>query len=381
MVIADISPQHAWARQRQGAVLIDIRAPHEQADGMAEGALALSAAELKADPGRHLPSRDGEVLLICRSGKRSQVAAQELTAAGYVQVSSVAGGTLAWQAQGLPMVRAMLSDEARDFNERYARHLLLPEVGPEGQRRLQRARVLLVGAGGLGAPASYYLAAAGVGHLRIVDHDRVERSNLQRQIVHTDASIGELKVASAQARLQALNPTVAVEAIAEKVTVANIEALMADVDVVIDGSDNFPVRYLLNDACIKHARPLVHAAVERFQGQVTVFDAGRQRGVAPCYRCLFPEPPPAQFAPSCAEAGVLGVLPGLAGLLQATEVLKLLLDIGMPLTGRLLRFDALGMQMRESRVRPDPDCTVCAPGAAFPGYIDYPAFCSGRPSG
>jgi len=205
----------------------------------------------------------------------------------------------------------------------------------------------------------------------------VERSNLHRQIVHTEASVGQLKVDSARERLLALNPSIEVEAVPERVTSENVDALLDGVDVVLDGSDNFPLRYLLNDACIKHAIPMVYAAIERFDGQVSVFDAGRQRGVAPCYRCLFPEPPPPEFAPNCSEAGVLGVLPGLAGVLQATEVLKLLLGIGEPLVGRLLRFDALGMRFRETGIRPDPQCPVCAPDVPFPGYIDYAAFCRG----
>ncbi len=338
----------------------------------------MAKGELLADPPAFLPLPEQEIVLLCQSGRRSAEAAAALLAAGYTDVASVVGGTEAWRAAGLPLVRPELDPGERDFQERYSRHLLLPQVGEAGQRRLQRARVLVVGAGGLGAPAAFYLAAAGVGRLRIVDDDAVERSNLHRQIIHTEAAIGTAKVESARARLLALNPHIEVEAVAQRVTSANVDALMDGVDVVLDGSDNFPLRYLLNDACIKHARPLVHAAIERFDGQVSVFDAGRRRGQAPCYRCLFPEPPPPEFAPNCAEAGVLGVLPGLAGVMQATEVLKLLLDIGQPLAGRLLRFDALAMRFRETRVHPDPDCPVCAPGRTFPGYIDYAAFCSHR---
>ncbi|HIY71486.1 MAG TPA: ThiF family adenylyltransferase, partial [Candidatus Luteimonas excrementigallinarum] len=207
--------------------------------------------------------------------------------------------------------------------------------------------------------------------------DVVDRSNLQRQILHTEASIGTPKVASAAATLGALNPRTRIEAVAELVTSDNVERLLADVDVVIDGADNFPVRYLLNDACVKLGKPLVYGAVHRFEGQVSVFDAGRHRGQCPCYRCLFPEPPPPEFAPNCSEAGVLGILPGVVGLLEATEAIKLLLDLGEPLRGRLLHFDALGMRFRETRLGPDPDCPLCAPGREFPGYIDYQAFCSG----
>ena len=273
------------------------------------------------------------------------------------------------------MVRPIMSAETIDFNERYSRHLLLQEVGAEGQRRLEGSRVLMIGAGGLGSPAAFYLAAAGVGHLRIADDDVVDRSNLQRQILHTEARIGEPKVASAQATLGALNPRTQVEAMQARVTSDNIERLLDGVDVVLDGADNFPVRYLLNDACVKLGIPLVYGAVQRFEGQVSVFDAGRHRGELPCYRCLFPEPPPPEFAPNCAEAGVLGVLPGVIGLLQATEVVKLLLGIGDSLAGRLLQFDALSMRFRETRLRHDPGCAVCAVGRPFPGYIDYAAFC------
>jgi molybdopterin/thiamine biosynthesis adenylyltransferase len=264
-----------------------------------------------------------------------------------------------------------------DFGERYSRHLRLPGVGLGGQRKLEAARMLVVGAGGLGSPAAFYLAAAGVGTLRIADDDVVDRSNLQRQILHTDARIGVAKVESATAALSALNPRTKIEALQERITSANVERMLDGVDVVVDGADNFPVRYLLNDACVKLGKPLVYGAVQRFEGQASVFDAGRHRGEAPCYRCLFPEPPPPDAAPNCAEAGVLGVLPGVIGLLQATEAIKLVLGIGAPLTGRLLQFDALAMRFRETRLSPDPQCPVCAPGVVFPGYVDYAAFCAG----
>jgi sulfur-carrier protein adenylyltransferase/sulfurtransferase len=251
----------------------------------------------------------------------------------------------------------------------------LPQVGVEGQRKLEAACVLLVGAGGLGSPAAYYLAAAGVGTLRIADDDVVDRSNLQRQILHTEARIGIPKVESAAVALSALNPRTRIEAITERVSSDNVERLLDGVDVVVDGADNFPARYLLNDACVKLGKPLVYGAVHRFEGQVSVFDAGRHRGVAPCYRCLFPEPPPPEAAPNCAEAGVLGVLPGVIGLIQATEAIKLILGIGMPLSGRLLHFDALSMRFRETRLSADPQCVVCAPDAVFSDYIDYGRFC------
>lgn len=375
MTIRAISPDDVASWLAEGAVFIDVREDHERARGQAAGARGVAKAQLLAEPDRHLADRDAPVVLICQMGGRSMDAARALEAAGYTRLASVEGGTQRWQDEGRPMVRPDMSAETIDFNERYSRHLLLPEVGVEGQRRLEGSRVLMIGAGGLGSPAAFYLAAAGVGHLRIADDDVVDRSNLQRQILHTEARIGEPKVASAQATLGALNPRTQVEAVQVRVTSDNIECLLEGVDVVLDGADNFPVRYLLNDACVKLGIPLVYGAVQRFEGQVSVFDAGRHRGELPCYRCLFPEPPPPEFAPNCVEAGVLGVLPGVIGLLQATEVVKLLLGIGDSLAGRLLQFDALSMRFRETRLRHDPDCAVCAVGRPFPGYIDYAAFC------
>ena len=375
MAIPEITPREAYDRQSLGAILIDVREDHDRELGMAEGARGIARAELEADPTFHVSDHDTELLLICQSGGRSMLAAEVLQRLGYHNIASVRGGTSRWIIDGFPVSKPAVEID-HDFHDRYSRHLLLPEVGPRGQRRLELARILVVGAGGLGSPAAFYLAAAGVGHLRIADDDVVERSNLQRQILHTDADTGMSKVDSAETRLSALNPRIDIEAIAERVTSDNVERLLEDVDVVLDGADNFPVRYLLNDACVKLGKPLVYGAVHRFEGQVSVFDAGRHRGVAPCYRCLFPEPPPADAAPNCSEAGVLGVLPGVIGMLQATEAIKLLLHIGEPLAGRLLHFDALSMRFRETRLLPDPDCPVCAQGRAFPGYIDYAAFCA-----
>ncbi|MFC5577995.1 molybdopterin-synthase adenylyltransferase MoeB [Lysobacter niabensis] len=374
MAIATISPADALRRQQTGALLIDVREAHERATGFATGALGIARAELEADPQAAVPGLDAEVLLICQSGARSMKAAQALEAAGYTHLASIEGGTSRWIAEGLPVTTP---DVDTDFYDRYSRHLRLPEVGEAGQRRLEAARVAMVGAGGLGSPAAYYLAAAGVGTLVLADDDVVDRSNLQRQILHTDARIGVAKVESARVALSALNPRLRIEAFPERITAANVERLIGDADVVIDGADNFPVRYLLNDACVKLGKPLVYGAVHRFEGQVSVYDAGRRRGEAPCYRCLFPEPPPPEAAPNCAEAGVLGVLPGVIGLLQATEAIKLILGIGESLAGRLLNFDALAMRFRETRLRPDQDCVVCAPGREFPGYIDYARFCAG----
>ena len=374
MPIRELSPVEALARLQAGALLVDVREGHERELGMAQGASGIAMAELERDPATYVPDVDTELLLICQGGRRSQLVAENLAARGYRNIASVAGGTSAWEAASLPMMRPQIDT---DFAERYSRHLRLPEIGIAGQRKLEAARVVLIGAGGLGSPAAFYLAAAGVGSLRLVDDDAVDRSNLQRQILHTDARIGMAKVASAAIALSALNPRTKIETFEERIGSHNVERALEGADVVIDGADNFPARYLLNDACVKLSKPLVYGAVHRFEGQVSVFDAGRQRGVAPCYRCLFPEPPPPEAAPNCAEAGVLGVLPGVIGLLQATEAIKLLLGLGEPLAGRLLQFDALAMRFRETRLRPDPECPVCAAGRDFPGYIDYARFCAG----
>ncbi|MBN8735913.1 MAG: molybdopterin-synthase adenylyltransferase MoeB [Xanthomonadales bacterium] len=374
MSIREISPQEALQRQQVGALLLDVREGYEQATGMAAGAVALPLGEVAQRISDVAPDKACEILAICAHGQRSLRAAYALQQLGYSNLASVAGGTVRWIDEGLPMAKAG-GDE--DFYDRYSRHLRLPEVGEAGQRKLESARVVVLGAGGLGSPAAFYLAAAGVGTLVIADDDVVERSNLQRQILHTDARIGMSKLDSAAHALHGLNPRVNLEGLPERVTSANVDALLDGADVVLDGADNFPVRYLLNDACVKLGIPLVYGAVQRFQGQVSVFDAGRQRGRAPCYRCLFPQPPAPEDAPNCSEAGVLGVLPGVIGMLQATEAIKLILGIGEPLVGRVLMFDALAMRFHETRLAPDPACPVCAVGKPFPGYIDYAAFCAG----
>ncbi len=373
MSILEISPQDALQRQRAGALLIDVREAYEHATGMAAGAVALPLGAVVQRIADVAPDRNREILAICAHGSRSLRAAQALQQLGYEYVLSVAGGTALWIEAGLPVSKPA-GDE--DFHDRYSRHLRLPEVGEAGQRKLEQARVVLLGAGGLGSPAAFYLTAAGVGTLVIADDDVVERSNLQRQILHTDGRIGVSKLDSAAQALHALNPHVQIEGLPERVTSSNVEALLQGADVVLDGADNFPVRYLLNDACVKLGKPLVYGAVQRFQGQVSVFDAGRQRGRAPCYRCLFPQPPAAADAPNCSDAGVLGVLPGVIGMLQATEAIKLILGIGEPLAGRVLMFDALAMRFHEVRLAPDPACPVCAAGQPFPGYLDYQAFCA-----
>ena len=378
MDIEILTPSQARARQQAGATLVDVRDAHERMSGVAKDAVCMPCSELEAAPAALISDPGAQVVLICEVGARSLETARVLAGAGYHRVASVEGGTRRWRSEGLPMDHPAVDTDERDFNERYSRHLLLPEVGLAGQQRLAAAKVALIGAGGLGSPAAYYLAAAGIGRLAIADDDVVDRSNLQRQILHTEARIGMAKVESARVALSALNPRLDIHTFAHRVTSENVEDLIGDADVVLDGGDNFAVRYLLNDACVKLAKPLVYGAVHRFTGQLSVFDAGRHRGECPCYRCLFPEPPAPEDAPNCSEAGVLGVLPGVIGMLQATEVIKLIVGIGEPLRGRLLNFDALGMRFRETRLRADPACPVCAPGVPFPGYIDYAAFCSGN---
>jgi len=376
--IPEIAPHDALALQARGAALVDVREPDEIAQGSAPGALRLGRSYLELRIEDAVPDPQRPIVVMCGSGTRSLFAAADLARLGYAKVSSVAGGFARWKNEGLPVELPFALDASA--RERYSRHLLMPEVGEAGQTKLMRSKVLLVGAGGLGSPAAYYLAAAGVGTLGLVDHDVVDRSNLQRQILHTDARVGTSKVASARQTLEALNPTVKVVGHETQLTSANVEQILAGYDVVVDGSDNFPTRYLVNDACVKLVIPNVHGSVYRFEGQVSVFWPGRNDSTGkrpgPCYRCLYPEPPPPEYAPSCAEAGVLGVLPGVIGLLQATETIKLLLGIGEPLVGRLLYFDALRASFSELSLERDPACRYCGDGREFPGYIDYERFCA-----
>lgn len=369
--IPDIAPAEALARQAQGALLIDVREDGERAGGTPVGAVGLSRSFLELRIEQVDADRARDVLLLCGSGQRSLLAAEALQRMGYAQVSSVNGGFQRWKAEGLPVAQGALDADAA---ERYARQLQLPQVGEAGQARLGKARVALLGAGGLGAPAALYLAAAGVGRLTLIDDDRVERSNLHRQVIHADARVGMPKTESARLALMALNPRVQVELRNERLAADNVERLLADHDVVIDGADNFPARYLVAAASRRLGVPMVYGAVERFHGQASVFDPRRMD--SPCYRCLFPEPPSAADAPNCSEAGVLGVLPGIIGLLQATETLKLLLDLGEPLVGRLLHVDALAMRFRETRLSRDPGCPGCGDGAHFHGYEDLVQLCA-----
>lgn len=376
--VADVAAARAT---KAAPVLIDVRETDEVADGKLPGALHVPRGFLELRIEDEVPDRDRQVVVYCGGGTRSLFAAEALQRLGYTHVHSMKGGYRGWVEAGhaVETPRTLTQAERR----RYSRHLMIPEVGEAGQVKLLTSKVLLVGAGGLGCPAAIYLAAAGVGTLGVVDLDVVDESNLQRQILHTTDRVGTSKVESAKKALLALNPTITVNTHEERVTSHNVDALLAGYDLVVDGSDNFPTRYLINDACVKHRKPCVHGSVYRFEGQVTVFDPAREdpRGKGfPCYRCLYPEPPPAEMAPSCADAGVLGVLPGVVGLLEAVEAVKLLLGAGDPLIGRLLAYDALAAKFRELRLRKDPDCRYCSSIRGeneFPGYVDYVQFCAG----
>jgi sulfur-carrier protein adenylyltransferase/sulfurtransferase len=376
--ISEIDPAHARELAQNGAVLVDVRENEEFAAGHIPGAKHVPRGYLESRIEGAVPDRSRHVILYCASGSRSAYAARTLVEdLGYENVESMRGGMTLWKDRGYHVeVPRTLTAEQR---ERYSRHLLLPEVGIEGQRKLLDAKVLLLGAGGLGSPASLYLAAAGVGTLGIVDSDEVDLSNLQRQVIHSSERIGVPKVDSAEQTIAALNPDVHVVKHPVRLGADNIMEILPDYDIVVDGLDNFPTRYLLNDASVRLKIPVVSAAILGFEGQLSVFKPYD----GPCYRCLFPVPPPAELAPSCGANGVLGVLPGTMGLLQATEVVKLVLGEGDPLIGRLLMYDALAARFTEVRVRRDPNCPICSRDpdeiadqelGVFP---DYEAFCAG----
>jgi molybdopterin/thiamine biosynthesis adenylyltransferase len=362
----------AEARERDSALFLDVREQNEWDEGVLPGAVHIPRGELEQRIEGLVPDRSREIVVYCAGGSRSAFATKSLAELGYENVVNLAGGFTDWKRNGYPVEtpRSLSADQ----RARYSRHLLIPEVGEAGQQKLLSSRVLLIGAGGLGSPASLYLAAAGVGTLGIIDADVVDDSNLQRQIVHSTERLGEPKVASAKRTVEALNPDVEVKAYQERLTSENVERILADGwDVIVDGADNFPTRYLVNDAAVWHDIPLVHGSIYRFEGQVTVFKPHE----GPCYRCLFPTPPPPELAPSCAEGGVLGVLPGIIGSLQASEALKLLLGIGETLQGRLLMFDALATTVDEVSIRRDPSCPVCGESPTITEYVDYVQFCAG----
>jgi sulfur-carrier protein adenylyltransferase/sulfurtransferase len=372
--VPEISPEEVQRVSQNGAsggppVIVDVREADEWRAGHLPGAIHLPRGFLEFQAEAKLPDRQKEVIAYCAGGTRSLLAAETLKRMGYARVRSMAGGFTRWKQNGLPFEQPFtLSEKDR---ERYARHLSIDEVGEAGQVKLLQSKVLCIGAGGLGSPAAYYLAAAGVGTVGIVDFDVVDRTNLQRQILHTDGRVGKPKTESARETLLALNPDIQVKTYNERLTSGNVDSIFKDYDIVLDGCDNFPTRYLVNDACVKHRKPNVHGSIYRFEGQVTVFWPGR----GPCYRCLYPEPPPPELAPSCADAGVLGVLPGVVGVLEAIEAVKIVLGKGELLVGRLLLYDALETRFRELKLRRDPNCPYCAEGRAFPGYIDYQGFC------
>jgi sulfur-carrier protein adenylyltransferase/sulfurtransferase len=379
----------ASARDLTDAVFVDVREQDEWDEGHIPGAVYVGRGHLESRIETAVPDKGRQLVVYCQSGNRSVFATKTLEELGYENVASLAGGYTDWKRNGFPT--QLPQSLTPDQRARYSRHLLIPEVGVEGQTKLLQSRVLLIGAGGLGSPSSLYLAAAGVGTLGIVDDDRVDASNLQRQIAHSTETLGEWKVDSAKRTLEALNPDVDVVTYKERLTSENIERILGDGwDVIVDGADNFPTRYLVNDASVWHDVPVVHGSIYRFEGQVTVFKPGSRAGSAvgeadgarpedlggPCYRCLFPTPPPPELAPSCAEGGVLGVLPGIIGSLQASEAIKLLLDIGEPLVGRLLLFDALATEFSEVRLKKDPACPVCGEHPTITEYIDYVEFCT-----
>jgi len=337
--VEEIPVMAAYQKQVQGGLLIDIREKEEVQSGSPVGALRISKGLLEMQLEQRLPSPKQEIILMCASGNRSLIAARSLMQMGYQRVYSLQGGFKKWKNAALPFeIPAALSPEDA---ERYKRHVSIPEVGEKGQMKLLKSKVLIVGAGGIGSPVAWYLAAAGIGTLGIVDDDIVDKTNLQRQILHTEKGIGSLKVDSAKERLSALNSAITIHSISQRLTAANVESIVKGYDLVLDGTDNFTTRYLINDACVKLGIPNVHGSVFRFEGQVSTFWPAAPVSNAPCYRCLYAEPPPAELAPSCAEAGVLGVLPGLVGVICATETIKILLGFGNNLIGKILTINAL----------------------------------------
>lgn len=355
-----------------GYKLLDVREKEEFRDGHLPGAVSVPRGFLDMRVEEVVPDKETPVILYCAGGTRSLLAGRTLREMGYANVISMAGGYGAWKGAG--------RDWEKDFEftaeqlKRYDRHFILPEVGEAGQAKLLQAKVLLIGAGGLGSPAAYYLAAAGVGTIGIVDNDVVDMSNLQRQILHTNDRVGISKVESARQTINGLNPDINVIGYETRVSSENILEIIKGYDVILDGCDNFPTRYLVNDACVMTGIPNVHGSIFQFEGQASVFYPGR----GPCYRCLFPEPPPPGAAPSCQEAGVLGVLPGLVGCVQALEAMKIILGVGRPLIGRMVYFDTLSMELRIHKLRKDPNCPVCGEKPTVTELIDYEEFCGLR---
>ncbi len=366
--IREVEPAEAQARAGD-SVLLDVREVEEYSQGTIAGAVHVPRGSLELDVEGRVPDKASPIIVYCAGGVRSAFAAKTLADLGYTDVASMAGGFNRWKDEGRSWSTPLVLTNAQ--RNRYQRHLLLPEIGPSGQQKLLASKVLVLGAGGLGSPASIYLAAAGVGTIGILDMDVVDWSNLQRQILHNSDRIGERKVDSARKTLTALNPDVAIVGHDVRLGADNVVEIISGYDLVVDATDNFPSRYLVNDASLLTRVPVVHGSVFRFEGQATVFDPY----VGPCYRCLFPEPPPAEFAPSCAEAGVLGVLPGIIGSIQTVEAIKMLLGIGEPLVGRLLAYDALAEEFRSFSYRRDPACPACGENAGEIVIAEYDQLC------
>jgi molybdopterin/thiamine biosynthesis adenylyltransferase/rhodanese-related sulfurtransferase len=360
---------------QSGSALLDVREKEEYRAGHLPGSISIPRGFLEMQVEGKLTDKDQPIVAYCQSGVRSLLAGQVLKEMGYTNVSSMAGGYGAWKGGG--------HDWEQDFQftadqlERYSRHFLLPEVGEEGQAKLIQSKVLCLGAGGLGSPVALYLAAAGVGTIGLIDNDVVDMSNLQRQILHTNDRVGVSKTESAKITLNALNPDVNVIEHRSRLDSSNVMEIFKDYDIIVDGCDNFPTRYLVNDACVMLGKPNVHGSIFQFEGQATVFSPGE----GPCYRCQFPEPPPPGMAPSCQEAGVLGVLPGLVGCIQALEAMKLILGAGDPLIGRLAHVETLGMNIRIFKLRRDPNCPMCGDNPTITELIDYEEFCGLRSGG
>jgi sulfur-carrier protein adenylyltransferase/sulfurtransferase len=348
---------------------LDVREPDEYEQGAVPGAVHLPRGHLEFQVEGKIPNKTAPIVVYCAGGVRSAFAAKTLQDLGYTDVTSVIGGFNKWKDDGLPWTTPRTLTPAQ--RNRYQRHLLLPEVGEKGQQKLLDAKVLMLGAGGLGSPSALYLAAAGVGNIGIIDMDVVDESNLQRQILHNLDRVGMRKVESAKVALTSINPDLTVTTYDTRLGADNILDIIDGYDVIVDGTDNFPTRYLVNDATLLKKIPVVHGSIFRFEGQVTVFDPYN----GPCYRCLIPEPPPAELAPSCAEAGVLGVLPGIVGSIQALEAIKMILGLGEPLVGRLLAFDALEESFRSFKVRRDPDCPACGPNTGPIVIAEYDDLC------
>jgi sulfur-carrier protein adenylyltransferase/sulfurtransferase len=375
--IKEVDPSEVHELVNNGVAIVDVRETEEYSVGHVPGAKHVPRGYLESRIEGAVPDRSQRVVLYCASGQRSVLAAHTLkTVLGYEDVASMTGGITLWKDRGYKVeVPRTLTPEQR---ERYSRHLLIPEIGLEGQTKLLESKVLLLGAGGLGSPTALYLAAAGVGTLGVVDDDEVDLSNLQRQVIHTTDRIGVPKVDSAEQSITAINPDVKVVKYKTRLDASNVMEIIEGYDVIVDGVDNFPTRYLLNDATVRLGIPVVSASILGFDGQLSVFKPHD----GPCYRCLYPVPPPAELAPSCGANGVLGVLPGTMGLLQATEVVKLVTGIGEPLIGRLLLYEALGATFTELKVRRDPECPICSKDPSeisddeLGVFPDYEAFCA-----